>query len=194
MKVVLRICNILLAIGILGQNQKQVNAELTLFDIDNSEKLAFLEWSNHELIKIVLKKTSNSNCIYKGKFKEDQNSKVLVTGCSNDEFRNVQIQSIVFGDTIAKVDKNGRVEHFSPDEYQGSGYRQKRGTTNSGSSTDSAALANPYEDDYWQDFNHGYTVKTFLKPTITLPAKMFLHVNLYASPSYRYDKKYDFKK
>ena len=112
-------------------------------------------------------------------------SKILVTGCSNDEFRNVQIQSIVFGDTIAKVDKNGRVEHFSPDEYQGSGYRQKRGTTNSGSSTDSAALANPYEDDYWQDFNHGYTVKTFLKPTITLPAKMFLHVNLYASPSYR---------
>ena len=71
--VVLRICNIVLALGILGQNQKQVNAELTLFDIDNSEKLAFLEWSNHELIKIVLKKTSNSNCIYKGKFKEDQN-------------------------------------------------------------------------------------------------------------------------
>ena len=71
--VVLRICNIVLALGILGQNQKQVNAELTLFDIDNSEKLAFLEWSNHELIKIALKKTSNSNCIYKGKFKEDQN-------------------------------------------------------------------------------------------------------------------------
>ena len=73
------------------------SSKLELFEIDESETSAKLKWSDHKSAKIQLKRISEIDCFYEGSFKEEENSHVFVTGCDN-QVRNVQIQSAIFGD------------------------------------------------------------------------------------------------
>ena len=73
-----------------------------------NENKAMLEWSNNIETTVELETTSFEDCIYEGTFTEEQDSAILVTGCEN-EVKNIQIQSLLFGDIVASS-FNGKVK------------------------------------------------------------------------------------
>ena len=66
-----------------------------------------LQWADDTKKTVELKKLNN-DCHYQGSFKEDPKSVILITGCEN-ELQSIQIQSGIFGDTLATT-TNGTLE------------------------------------------------------------------------------------
>ena len=66
-----------------------------------------LQWADLTKKTVKLKKI-NEHCHYKGFFEEDPKSVILITGCEN-ELQSIQIQSGLFGDTLATT-TNGTLE------------------------------------------------------------------------------------
>ena len=56
-----------------------------------------------------MEKISDEDCIYKSYFLEETDSKILLTGCK-EETRDIQIQSLIFGDTLATFTDDGNVD------------------------------------------------------------------------------------
>ena len=50
---------------------------------------------------VEMMETSHEDCFFEGTFQEDPESSILITGCQ-DEVKNIQIQSVVFGDTLGR--------------------------------------------------------------------------------------------
>ena len=61
--------------------------------------MAHFEWSNELKTTVEMMETSHEDCFFEGTFQEDPESSILITGCQ-DEVKNIQIQSLVFGDTL----------------------------------------------------------------------------------------------
>ena len=78
--------------------------------LNGAETAALLEWSNGIQKRIELEKISDDDCIFKSYFFEEiDSSNILLTGCK-DETRDIQIQSLIFGDTLATFTDDGNVE------------------------------------------------------------------------------------
>ena len=78
--------------------------------LNGAETAALLEWSNGIQKRIELEKISDDDCIFKSYFLEEiDSSNILLTGCK-DETRDIQIQSLIFGDTLATFTDDGNVE------------------------------------------------------------------------------------
>ena len=95
------------------------NLEYFLID-DANDTIANATWSNGYSTYVQLKRIGNT-CMYKGVLTEDANSRLLVTGC-DEEMTNIQIQSLIFGDTFG-ISVNGTVEELlfqgnSANEYR----------------------------------------------------------------------------
>ena len=61
--------------------------------------MAHFEWSDELKTTVEMVETSHEYCFFEGTFQEDPESSILITGCQ-DEVKNIQIQSVVFGDTL----------------------------------------------------------------------------------------------
>ena len=78
--------------------------------LNGAETAALLEWSNGIQKRIELEKISDDDCIFKSYFLEEiDSSNILLTGCK-DETRDIQIQSLIFGDTLATFTDDGNVD------------------------------------------------------------------------------------
>ena len=77
--------------------------------VDENAIIANATWSNGYSASVELKRIGNT-CMYRGVFTEDANSNLLVIGC-DEETRNIQIQSLVFGDTFG-ISLNGTIEEL----------------------------------------------------------------------------------
>ena len=82
--------------------------QLVRFQIVRNETLLLLTWANNQTKEVWLIQ-EEEECIYRGTFREDPGSSVLVTGCRNQE-RGLQVQSSRFGDTLATGDIHGGLE------------------------------------------------------------------------------------
>ena len=73
----------------------------------DENKTAIFYWSDNKTFGVELQQ-EDDECIYRGSFKEDPGSRVLVTGCEWEE-RSIQIQSVLYGDTLG-TSVNGSVK------------------------------------------------------------------------------------
>ena len=89
------------------QNQSK-NFKLTKFIFDYQAKIATIEWSNYTKLEIEMKQIDDDDCIYMGSFLDEEDSKILMTGCY-DEIKNIQIQSFVHGYVVATININDTV-------------------------------------------------------------------------------------
>ena len=80
---------------------------LVSFRISEDEQVVWFTFSDKRMALAALVK-EDEECIFDGKFNDDEFSRVLVTGCRGDE-RNIMIQSPKFGDTLA-IGRNGLIE------------------------------------------------------------------------------------
>ena len=111
----------------------------------------------------------SDDCIYKAHFLEEAGSNVLLTGCKG-ETRDIQIQSLIFGDTLATfTDDDGNVELFH------------------GSLLRDEIVSNP--EFFWEFFksetmqNH-QRGKRDLNHISELPGYLSLNLNIYKSSSW----------
>ena len=115
-----------------------------------------------------MEKISDEDCIYKSYFLEETESKILLTGCK-DETRDIQIQSLIFGDTLATFTDDGNV-----DLHHGSLLRDE-------------IVSNP--EFFWEFFksetmqNH-QRGKRDLNHISELPGYLSLNLNIYKSSSW----------
>jgi len=72
-----------------------------------------IRWSNNFTAVAQLTDEKKEDCIFHGKFVEDEESEVLVTGCTPDEL-SVQIQSSMYGDELFTVTREGKVNLLEP--------------------------------------------------------------------------------
>ena len=87
------------------QDQNIVN--LIKFKFSEKEKIIELVWSNNKTAEVQLEQ-EDKECIYRGKFKEEIGSSILVTGCKH-RMRSIQIQSILYGETLGEESTAGTI-------------------------------------------------------------------------------------
>ena len=71
-----------------------------------------LQWIDQKTTNAILNRVNENFCCYKGSFQEERNSLIFVTGCFEDEIREIQIHSKIFGDFVGTSHKNGTVQRF----------------------------------------------------------------------------------
>jgi len=84
------------------------HSELVYAKFHTSNLTVDLEWDDQTKKSVKLQTISDKYCFYKGSFKDDPKSAILITGCEN-ELQGIQIQSALFGDALATT-MNGTIE------------------------------------------------------------------------------------
>merc|ERR1719385_359159 len=178
-------------------SQKECSV-LTNFTMKTEDRATF-EWENGEVARANLVKEKDE-CIYRGSFPGEQESRVLVSGCRGEE-RNIAIQSIEHCDTDATLLRNGTF--YFPDLFDDSlvndsydyedyeepeDYREKRSTWDDEDYQYSGDYQyEDYEEEYLEndDFDKDYPILrdvAFSEPIF--PKVLRLPVHVYLSPSW----------
>lgn len=198
-------------------NEKEGQLISFYFEENGTSSSAALEWTNQIKTIVQLETISFEHCIYKGSFEDQNNSVILVSGCPNDELKNIQIQSIIFGDILATAFKNDTVkilkgsDHLNDiiieddnqddttttsDDFIDVDYDEENNITN-----DDDQILNRFKrneapnPDFREQFPKGtdYYNAEFDGDTgvSTLPTRLVLNLNVYLSTSWRNKRNYE---
>jgi len=159
----------------LQKEEADNHPHLVSFRISEDEQIVWCTFSDKRMAQAALVK-EDKECIFNGKFTNDGNSRILVTGCKGDE-RNIMIRSNMYGDSLA-IGRNGSVQTVK----WNNDYRLQNAVNNQHLLDKNVIVENFMRE---KRSNSDLRIKNLDSENKVLPDVLHLPLQIYLAPSWR---------